>query len=85
MVFKTDCKAVVDVFHSHIINQYEFEYLCKTLFYLNVNLSFCFIKRQVNKVTHIVVRVVCYNISPFYWLKVPHFIVEVLIIDCFSC
>ena len=53
----------------------------KTHFSLNANLSLRFIKRQANIVTHIVVRAVCYNASPSYWLEAPPFIVEVLIIN----
>ena len=88
VVFETNCKAVVDAFHSHIIDQYEFGCLvqdCKALFSLNANLTLCFIKRQANRVAHIVARAACYNASPSYWLEAPPFIVEALAIDCSSC
>ena len=87
-MFETDYKAVVDVFHSHKIDQFEFERLIKdykTLFFLNVNLSLHLIIRKSNRVTHIVTKAACYNVSPFYWLEAPPFIVEALVIDCSSC
>ena len=87
MVFETDCKAVVDAFHFHIIDQSEFGCLVndyKALFSLNANFSLRFIKRQANRVTYIVVRVACYNDSPSYWLEAHPFIMEALVINCSS-
>ena len=87
-MFETDCKAVVDAFHSHIIDQFEFGCLAKdykTLFSLNANLSLRFIIRQANRVAHIVGRAACYNASTSYWLEAPHFIVESPAIDYSSC
>ena len=46
-MFETDCKAAVDAFHCHIIDQSEFGRLvkdCKTLFSLNANLILRFIE-----------------------------------------
>ena len=82
MVFETDCKVIVDAFHSHRIDQSELRCLvkdCKALFSLGANLTLHFIKRQANRVAHIVARVVCYNDSLFYWLKAPPFIVESIV------
>ena len=69
MAFETDCKAKMDAFHSHKIDQSEFGCLvkdCKALFSLNVNLSLRFIKGQANRVAHIMTRVACYNVNPSY-------------------
>ena len=84
-MFETDCKAVVDAFHSHRIDQFEFGYLikdCKTFFFKCQLIPSRFIKRQVNILTHIMTKTPCYNASPFYWLKTPRFIVKALIMDC---
>ena len=77
VVFETYCKTIVDVFHSHKIDKSGFWCLvkdCKTLFSLNANLFFHFIKKQANRVSYIVARAACYNASPLYWLEVPPFI-----------
>ena len=41
-MFEIDCKAVVDAFHTHIIDQYEFGCLakdCKAIFSSNANFT----------------------------------------------
>ena len=65
VVFETDCKAIIDAFHR--IDQSEFRCLvkdCEAFFPLGTNLTLRFIKRQANRVAHIVVRVACYNANP---------------------
>ena len=59
IIVETDCKNVVDAFHSHKVNLSEFGYFiadCRRLAPFVENLTLSFAKRQANSVAHALVR-----------------------------
>ena len=84
VIFKSDCKAMVDTFHSSLPNYSKFGCLvlrCRSLASLIENVFIIFVKRQANKVAHTLTRAACSFASSSFWLKAPPFLVDALAVD----
>ena len=84
VILKSDCKAVVDAFHSSRLNYSEFGYLVsryRSLASLIENVSIIFVKRQANMIAHTLTRAACSFASPSFWLEAPLFLADALNAD----
>ena len=87
IIVETDCKNVVDAFHSHKVNLSEFGCLiadCRRLAPFVENLTLSFAKRQANSAAHALVMATQFHASPSSWLKAPTFLVGALTADVLS-
>ena len=77
IIVETNCKSVVDAFHSHKADLPEFCCLiadCRRLASFVENLILSFAKRQANSVAHALARAAQFHASPSSWLKAPTFL-----------
>ena len=87
IIVETNCKNVVDAFHSHKVNLLEFGCLiadCRRLAPFVENLTLSFTKQQANSAAHALVRATQFHASPSSWLKALTFLVDDLTADVLS-
>ena len=76
VILESDCKAMVDAFHSSHLDYSKFGYLvsrCRSLASLIENVSIIFVKRQTNMVDHTLARAAYSFASLSFWLEAPPF------------
>ncbi|XP_024626802.2 uncharacterized protein [Medicago truncatula] len=74
VIFKSDCKIVVDAVNSSVNPHNELGdiiFYCKQLLSLHANFSVRFVRRQANKVAHNIARASLSHPSPHIFFDVP--------------
>ena len=87
IIVETDCKSVVDAFHSHKADLSEFGCLiadCMRLASFVENLTLSFAKRQAKSMAHALARAAQFHASPSSWLTTPTFLMDALTVDFLS-